>query len=346
MVRRTCIHLATLAAAVTLAAGMARPAHAQANLQAFPQAGGAVFVTWQADPNPAITGYNVYRRDTTLTADKATLVNAQQPITSSFLMDAGDNGKGLPLGKSLTYFVRAVSKDASGKLVELNPSPEVIATPQDPIKLGSGSFFAYDMDTRNPSTLTMNGNVLTVQASGVPLWDVSDGQTFVAMPVSGDYQFTAQVVENPTNVDATGADNSSNGSGNAKAGIEIRASLLHKDWYQAAFTSVNRDPEILSEGRMAGDGVYTQPFGTGSATSQADTKYPLWLRLLKKGSVITAFQSFDGKTFDQIGDPRDFGSLPTTTWAGIFVSADHAPDSDKYYTVGKFDVTQITIQPQ
>jgi hypothetical protein len=339
MHRRICIHLAAMAAAVTLAAGMARPAQAQVNLQAFPQDGGSVYVTWQSDPNPAITGYNVYRRDSTLTADKATLVNAQ-PITSTFLVDAGADGKGLPLGKTQTYFVRGVSKDASGKPVELNRSTEAIATPQNAIKLAAGNFLAYDMDTFNPGTMTMNGNVLTVQASGVPLWDISDGQTFIATPVAGDYQLTARVEANPTNTD------DSISHDYAKAGIEIRSSLVHRSWYQAVFTSVNRDPEILTEGRAAGDGVYTQPFSTGSATGQADTKYPLWLRLLKKGTAITAFQSFDGKAFDQVGDPKDFGNLPSVTYAGLFVSADHSPDSDKAFTVGKFDVTQITIQPQ
>jgi hypothetical protein len=339
------IHLAALAAALILAVGTSRPVCAQGSLQAYPEAGGAVLLTWLASPDPAVVGYNVYRRQSTLTADKATLANPQ-PTTGTSLTDAGADGKGLPLGISVTYFVKAVYKDAAGKMTEGARSGEAIVTPQNALSLAGKNFFAYDIDTLNPHTMTMSGNVLTLMASGPPLWDRWDGQTFIAAPVSGDYQITAEITENPANVDATGADNSSNGSNNAKAGIEIRTTLAPLDLYEALFTSVNRDPAIHFEGRttVVGGAV---PFGDQSATAQADTKYPLWLRLVKKGSVITAFQSFDGKAFDPVGgSSHDFGSLPTVTYAGLFVSADHQPDSDKYYTTGKFDTTQIKIDPQ
>jgi hypothetical protein len=336
MHQRTRIHLAALATTLTLAAGMGRAAHAQGNLQVFPQNGAAAFLTWLASPDPAVVGYNVYRRQTTLTADKATLANPQ-PTTATTLLDAGSDGKGLPLGMPITYFVKAVYKDATGKLSEGLRSGEAVVTPQNALALPAGKFLAYDIDTLNPSTVTMTGNVLTLRASGPPLWDRWDGQTFIATPVSGDYQITVRVEENPTNVDDT------NGSNNAKAGVEIRSSLFRLDQYDAVFTSVNRDPAIHNEGRTTLVGGAT-PFGNNSPTAQADTKYPLYLRLLKKGSMITAFQSFDGMTFDQIADPQDFGSLPPVTYAGIFVSADHTPDNQ--YTIGKFDTTQIKIEPK
>jgi len=327
------LHLAALAATLALTGGTARPSHAQGNLQAFPQDKGAVALTWLASPDPAVVGYHVYRRESTLTADKATLMNTD-PLTTTTATDAGQ-----PLGKPLTYFVKAVYKDAAGAVSEGLSSGEVVVTPQDALALPAGNFLAYDIDTINPGSVTVSGNVLTLKASGPPLWDRWDGQTFIATPVSGDYQITVRVEENPTNVD------DSIGSGNAKAGLEIRSSLYRLDPYDAVFTSVNRDPSILSEGRTLVTGG-AAPFGAGSATGQADTTYPLYLRLRKKGSVITAFQSLDGKTFDQVGDPRDFGSLPPVTYAGIFVSADHQPDSDKSYTIGKFDTTQIKIEPQ
>ena len=72
------LHLAVLAA-LTLAAVAARSAHAQGVLQAVPQADGTVFLTWNAIPTPGVVGYNVYRRDSTLTVDKATLVNTDKP---------------------------------------------------------------------------------------------------------------------------------------------------------------------------------------------------------------------------------------------------------------------------
>lgn len=332
MHRRTWIQLAVLAA-LTLAVGMGRSAHAQGNLQAFPQAGGAVLLTWQAVPNAAV-GYNVYRREAGVAVDKATLVNAQ-PMTATTAVDSGPDGKGLPLGKTLVYLVRAVYKDAAGKLFEGSTSAEAVVTPQNPTQLPAGDFFAYDIDTLNPSTITREGNVLAIRASGPPIWDRWDGQTFVAVPVAGDYQLTARVEENPTNVDPD------NGSGNAKAGIEIRASLFPLEPAGWLFTSVDRDPPIHYEGRMLSVGG-AAPFGADGA-SLADTKYPLYLRLVKTGAMLTAFQSLDGgKTYNQVGDPRNFGSLPPVTYAGIFVSA----DKEGQYTVGKFDLNSIEIKPK
>jgi hypothetical protein len=332
MHQRTCIHGVVMAAALIVAAGLARPAHAQGNLQAFPEPNGAVFVTWLGSPDPGVVGYNVYRRETTLTADKATRMNADQPITASSILDSG-----LTLGKPVTYFVRAVSKDASGALVEGPNSGESSATPQSPTKLPPGDFLYYDIDTALPGSVTLDGNALTIRASGPPLWERADGQTFLAMPVTGDYQITVAITAHPEN-DA--ADD--NPSGNAKVGLEIRADLFKGGPYGNVFSSADRDPPVFIEGRrsyVGGTGAYS----TGSQTGEADTPYPLWLRLVKQKATITGFESIDGgKTYQQVGDPQDLGSLPPVTYAGIFVSADR----DGQYTIGKLDASSLKIEPK
>jgi hypothetical protein len=321
-------------AALTLAAGMERSAHAQGGLNVFPQPNGAVFLTWLASPDPGLVGYNVYRREAGVAVDKAALVNPQA-MTATTLLDAGPDGKGLPLGKPVLYFIRAVFKDAAGKLSEGTNSAQAVATPQNPIVIPAGSFFYYDIDTDDPSTVTRDGDVLTIRASGPPLWEKNDGNTFFATAVAGDYQLTARVEENPVNVDPD------NGAGNAKAGIEIRSSLLRVEPGAWIHPSVNRDPTVWFEGRKAsigGDQVFSF-----SGASMSEAKYPLYLRLVKAGATITAFQSLDGgKTFAQVGDPQDFGTLPPVTYAGIFVSADKEGQS----TIGKFDLNSIEIKPK
>src|SRR5262249_32408256 len=156
-------------------------------------------------------------------ADKATLVNTQAPLTTTSVLDSG-----LPLGTPVVYFVRAVSKDSSGNPVEGPNSGESSVTPQNPTKLPPGDFLYYDIDTANPGSITMNGNELTIRASGPPLWERADGQTFLAMPVAGDYQITMAITAHPEN-DA--ADD--NPSGNAKVGLEIRADLFKSAPYDA-----------------------------------------------------------------------------------------------------------------
>jgi hypothetical protein len=241
----------------------------------------------------------------------------------------------LPLGKPLIYFVRAVFKDAAGKLSEGTNSEQAVATPQNPTMIPAGSFLYYDIDTDDPSTVTRDGDVLTIRASGPPIWDKYDGHTFFATAVAGDYQLTARIEANPVNVDPD------NGAGNAKAGIEIRSSLLRLEPAALIFTSVDRDPPIQYEGRKSGVGG-TAPWGSAGATL-SETKYPLYLRLVKAGATITAFQSVDGgKTYTQVGDPQDLGTLPPVTYAGIFVSADR----EGQQTIGKFDLNSIEIKPR
>jgi hypothetical protein len=331
MRRERYLHLAALAAALTLAAGTARPARAQGNLQAFAQAGGSVFVTWQAVPDPAVVGYNVYRYPVGMTADKATLVNSK-PVTSTSLIDSG-----LTLGTPVIYFAKAVYKDAAGNMVESTQSGLSEVTPQNPTVLPAGSFLYNDVDTINPGTVTVAGNILTIRASGVPLWDKDDGQTFLAMPVTGDYQITAQIPVHPENDAAD-----SNPNGNAKVGLMIRESLFRGDVYSAVFSSAQRDPPVLNEGRVNMVGA-TNPFSFGSATGEADTPYPLYLRLLKKGSMVTAFESIDGgKTYTPVADPQNITGLGSRTYAGVFVEA----ETDGQYAIGEFDTTSIKIEPQ
>ena len=63
-----------------------KPARSDSSVEPLiPQAGGSVFVTWQSVPDPSVVGYNVYRREANLTADKAVLVTTAQPVTTTSL---------------------------------------------------------------------------------------------------------------------------------------------------------------------------------------------------------------------------------------------------------------------
>jgi hypothetical protein len=333
------IHWAVLAA-LTLAAGLQRPAHAQGILQSVPQADGTVFLTWNADPTPGVAGYNVYRRDSTLTADKATLVNTDKPLTATSMID-----KGAPMGKSVIYFMRPVFQDSAGKLSEGANSGQAEVTPQNPIALPPGNFLYYDIDTLNPGSATLANNELTIRASGPDLWSQSDGQTFVGMPVAGDYQITAAIKAAPAPDPAA-----SNPNDWAKFGVEIRSGTLLNDPGSWVFTSVNRDPGILYEGRQLAGGDTNPVAGDGQVFSdpgaaEADLVFPLYLRLLKKGSKITAFQSLDqGKTYTQVGNVYDFGAgnLGPVTYAGVFATAAR----DGQYDIVKWDATTLKIEPK
>ena len=71
----------------------------------------------------------------------------------------------LGLGADLALY------DAGGNLIEGPNSGESSATPQNPTKLPPGDFLYYDIDTANPGSVTLDGNALTIRASGPPLWE-------------------------------------------------------------------------------------------------------------------------------------------------------------------------------
>jgi hypothetical protein len=319
MQRRMCIYLAMLAAAMAVLAGTTGTVHAQADaktpafVQAFPNPG-AVLVTFGSVLNA--TGYNIYRRDVGQTADKAAKVNPQ-PINQTFIIDTG-----LTNGKPQLYSVKAVFADGT----EGPASADAVATPQMPIL---GGFFAYEIGTANPSSLMLDGNTLTVKASGGELWDNYDSGTFIAAPVSGDYTITVKVLAAPTG----------SSSNSAKAGVMIRENLIAGERYAYLFVSQSRDPEVLYEGRkgiLGGDpGNYSQ-----GGTSLDDTKFPIWLRLVKQEATITAFQSFDGTNFTQVGDPQDYGRTFPQTYAGLGVTA----LADGEYVTAQFDTSTLQIK--
>ena len=277
-----------------------------------------------------MTGYTVYRRDSSLTADKATPVN-QQPVTATSVVDAGADGKGLPLGQAVTYFVRPVYTDSAGKMTEGPNSVEATGTPQNPLTLSAGTFMSYDIDTGPyAGKVSSDGKVLTLTGSGSSLWDSSAAQSFFATPVSGDYQVTVQILEHPT------ASDPANQSGNAKIGLEMRTGLYRNDAFAVIFTSLDRnDPgPVHFEGHTASYAGY--PFNYSDAgPSTDDTTYPLWLRLVVKGGKATAFISTDGgKTFDPVGGEHDFGTLPPVTYVGLTIAA----DKPGQYATAKFDI--------
>jgi hypothetical protein len=333
MKRSRHLALSALVAVVAFGAGAVRPGHAQGvplapgAVQAYPGPGGAVFVTWLAVPNSP-SGYNVYRRAADAAADQAVLVNPE-PLATTWLLDPGQ-----PVGKPVRYFVRAVYKDASGNPVVGPPTGDAAVTPQTGIQapgVPQGSLFYYDIATAFPGSATVDGDVLTIRGSGQDVWAGDDGHTFLATPVAGDYQITLRLNEAPTEGHVE--------DGFAKVGPQIKESLAPGSRDAFVYSSVQRDPQVIYQARKrvgGGDDVYFP------GTSLDETTYPLYLRLVKQGATITAFQSFDNTTYTQVGDPVEFGSLPPVTYVGLAATA----HKEGTYVIGKVSLSSIKIEPK
>jgi hypothetical protein len=314
------IHLAALAGVLALVASTMRPAHGAAtpiNTPAAPQltpGDGAVLVTYGGVFNAV--GYNVYNH---ASGSTPVLVNAK-PTPYTWLIDDG-GGKGLKNGASLAYSVKAVFQDSSGKMTEGPASPEAVTTPNPPL---FGSLVTYTIGTLNPGSATYDKtkDLINIRAAGADIWDNNDQQTFVGTAVTGDFTITAEIPKPPAYED------SSITRGDGKIGLEMRTALESGSPYALVFASVMRDPEILFEGHFTPEGANDAGSRTFSAgtTDFASTKFPVWLRLSRSGTMMSAQQSTDGKTWTDVTAAQDFSRLPDFLYVGIGATA-HEDDT-------------------
>jgi hypothetical protein len=323
MQRGRYVFVAALAATAVLSAAGARSAQA-ADLKSpaapiLTPADGRVLVTFGGVLNAA--GYNVYRHAAGSTAE---LVNSA-PTPYTWLID-DNGGKGLANGTPLYYTVKAVLADKT----EGPASLENVTTPAPPL---FGALVAYNITTPGvdpaPGTVTLDTakDLISIHASGDDIWDKQDGQTFVATPVTGDFTIKAKFPGAPTG----------SGSNAAKVGLEMRTGVAPLDPYAFVFISQVRDPAILFEFRKLLDG--TGNGGGGGGDAAADQKYPVWLKLARQDTTMSAQQSQDGTTWTDVTGAEDFTRLPPTVYVGLAATA----HQDKSYLDGKIVASSVSI---
>lgn len=120
----------------------------------------------------------------------------------------------------------------------------------------------------------------TVAGAGVDVWDVTDEFQYVSRSVTGDVEITGRVVS-LTNTDEW-----------AKAGVMLRETLA-ANAVQTSLVVTPLHGTNFYQRLTTGDS--TQPGAAGLAT------LPLWLRLTRVGSSVTAFTSPDAVTWTVVG---------------------------------------------
>jgi regulation of enolase protein 1 (concanavalin A-like superfamily) len=156
-----------------------------------------------------------------------------------------------------------------------------------------------DQDIGGPGlagSATNSSGAFTVNGSGADIWNSSDSFNFTSQPLSGDLTITARV---------TGMQNTDSW---AKAGVMIRQSPQPNSPHaMAALTPGNG---VVYQRRNVADGI-------SSNTPGAFVAAPYWVRLVRAGNTITAFQSTDGVTWTQVGS--DTVAMSGTVYAGLCV---------------------------
>ena len=149
-----------------------------------------------------------------------------------------------------------------------------------------------------PGDAGFAGGVFTVRGSGADIWEASDEFQFAYQTMTGDGTITARV----DSVDAVDQW--------TKAGVMIRAALTPESRHAMMVASAAKG--LAFQRRVSDGGVTTH---TGGALTPA----PVWVRLQRSGSTITASTSADGTTWTVVGS--DTIALPATVYVGLPVTS-------------------------
>ncbi len=140
-----------------------------------------------------------------------------------------------------------------------------------------------------------------VIGSGSDIWGGSDQFHFMFQPITGDVEIVARVA---------GLQQAHDWS---KAGVMIRESLTPESSH--AFLLVS-----------AGNGAHYQrrPYAGGGTDNTAGCacSAPAWVRLVRSGNIVTAYESSDGGDWHQVGS--EFVAMSPTVYVGLAVTSHNA----------------------
>ncbi len=261
---------------------------------AFPQ----TITILAAGPTPVITS------DTTITGQLNGNFSYQILASNS---PTSYNATSLPTGLSINISTGLISGTATASgtfsvgLTASNAAGPGTATLNLTITSAPGGLTAQDIGPvvftgstlYNPSTGTY-----TATGSGTDIWSTADSFHFDAKQVTGDFWMVVKVNS------LTGAD------AWAKAGLMMRDTPQPGAINALALVST-------------GSGIAFQRRLTTNGTSNSDVgsalHAPIWLKLQRVGTLITAYNSSDGTAWTQFGSATvNFG---TTVYAGLAVTS-------------------------
>jgi regulation of enolase protein 1 (concanavalin A-like superfamily) len=165
-----------------------------------------------------------------------------------------------------------------------------------------------------PGSASGSSGSFTVSGAGADVWATADAFQFAYASMAGDVTVTAQVAS------ITGA------AAWTKVGVMIRASTSANAAH--AFMLVSTGKGLAFQRR-------TQNGGTTASTSGGSGTAPRWVRLTRRGDVVTAYTSTTGTSWTTVGSATI--DLPGTALVGIAVSSH---DTTRLAT-GSFDNVSV-----
>jgi hypothetical protein len=261
----------------------------------------SVLLQWRAVKSAV--AYNIYRGPAGAAPGQLVKRNSVALSGVSF----ADSGDGLESGTPVTYAVAGVFASADGASFE-GPPTVIPATPQA-IPSGLMGCSIYEGLVPGGAAFDAATGKITLLGGGVDLVsDNGDQCYFLNQPVEGDFQVTVKALGLP-----------SPASDSARAGIMIRDSL--DAGARHAFLAVTRAEGVTFEWRSQTDAMSQWP---GTATlSRTALRFPLLLRLTRRGDTIVRSYSLDGGTTFRLSGPGLVFTpgLPQTLFVGLAITA-------------------------
>ena len=156
----------------------------------------------------------------------------------------------------------------------------------------------------------------TVKGSGADIWTNTDAFQFVWQPIVGDCEFVARFASIESQFPLT------------KAGLMIRADFAKDASHVGVFAGPGNKIQFLSR------------IGNGKPTTSKDKagrKVPIWLKLVRKGAVITCYDSADGQAWTECGH-ENLGNVEGPAFVGLAVCS-HQKDQ-----LATAQFTDVTVQ--
>ena len=203
-----------------------------------------------------------------------------------------------------TYTLTARALDSAGATATSSGVTVTVATtpPPPPAPALPDPWRAQDIGAVGPAGAASASNgVFTVKGGGADVWGTADAFHYVWQPIYSDVDIIARVASLEY-VHAW-----------TKAGVMIRGGLTADSAH--AFMLVSPGRGLAFQRRSATGGLSTSTAGI-SATA------PAWVKLERRGSTISAFQSADGASWTLVGS-ETFPMAPSA-YVGLAVSSHDA----------------------
>ena len=195
-----------------------------------------------------------------------------------------------------TYTLTAVATDNAGASATSAPVTVTVTEVAGPLPAPWASQDIGAPALAGNASATSTGFI--VEAAGADIWESSDQFHFVYQTLTGDGEIVARVDSlAPTHVWA-------------KAGVMIRESLAAGSRHALALVSADRGVRFQRR---------TTTGGLSLSTSGALVRVPYWVRLVRTGSTIEAYEAQNGSDWTLIG--RETLALPVTAYVGLAVTS-------------------------